>query len=116
MLILLYMYASNIKYIVFSLQNFAVTLMTPYVYKPSQHVSGGNYTITNTQHISLHKSVNVFASGLQMWAIIQSLQISTLSAVERFHPVVGRKPATSTLFYTLQVGHTISFNYQIPWI
>ena len=26
---------------------------------------------TNTQHMSLHRSVNIFASGLQMWSIIE---------------------------------------------
>ena len=54
---------------------------------------------TNTQHIALQKSVNVFTSGLQMWVTKQSLQISTPSAVQGFNSVVGRKPATAPLFH-----------------
>ena len=39
--------------------------------------------------ISRHKTENFRESGFQMWAIIQSLQISTPSPVLRFDSVVG---------------------------
>ena len=57
------------------------------------------FHITSLQiPILLHKSENFSGSGLQMRAIILSLQISTPSAVLRFDSVVGRKPATAPLF------------------
>ena len=66
-------------------------LQTVYIWKP----------FTSLQiPISLHKSENNFSGrGFQMRAVIQSLQISTPSAVLRFDCVVGGKLATAPLFF-----------------